>query len=67
MKDTAKNPFKQLEEEPLPEKLKDKVMTSIEMSQLMMDVADLFMVKMGKTFSGLFKTKPNDSGYGESQ
>jgi hypothetical protein len=55
-----KNPFKEMANEPLPENLKEKVMHSIEMSQLIMDVADLFFVKMGKTFSHLFKTNPDD-------
>ena len=50
------NPFRQLEEEsPAPEHLKDKVMTSVELSQLIGDIADLFVDKMGKTALGLFK------------
>ncbi len=58
------NPFKQLAEEPVPDTLKEKVMSSIEMSQLMIDMADLFVVKMGKTVTELFKTKPNDTNHG---
>lgn len=51
------NPFKELEEEhQAPESLKKKVMESIEISQLLIEVADLFSDKMGKTMLGLFKT-----------
>ncbi|MDF9798960.1 hypothetical protein OKW21_004223 [Catalinimonas alkaloidigena] len=51
------NPFKALEEEAqAPEKLGDKVMESIVLSELIMDIADLFIVKTGKTIASLFKT-----------
>lgn len=62
-----KNPFKELSDSLPPSELKEKVMHSVEMSQLILDVADLFVVKMGKTVSQLFKTNPNDQDYGASQ
>ncbi|WKN41767.1 hypothetical protein [Tunicatimonas pelagia] len=56
------NPFKKLEEaNPAPERLKQKVMESVEFSQLMIEMADLFTDKMGKTMLDLFKTKKNDN------
>lgn len=56
-----KNPFKELEyETKAPEKLKEKVMDSIELSELIMSIADLFVVKTGKTIASLFKTIPPD-------
>ena len=56
-----KNPFKELEQETrAPEQLKEKVMDSIELSELIMNIADLFIVKPGKTLSSLFKTLPPD-------
>lgn len=55
------NPFKELEHEvKAPEKLKSKVMESIEISDLILDIADLFVVKTGKTLASLFKTIPPD-------
>nr|WKN38789.1 hypothetical protein K4G66_08745 [Tunicatimonas sp. TK19036] len=55
------NPFKEMEEEhKAPEGLRNKVMTSVEISQLLMDMADLFTDKMGRSVLGLFKTKQDD-------
>ena len=55
------NPFKQLEEEHVaPEGLKRKVMESVEVSQLLLEVADLFSDKMGRTIVDLFKTKSDN-------
>ena len=60
MKET--NPFQQLEKEhPAPEHLKEKVMTSVELSQLIGDIADLFVDKMGQTALNLFKLDHDDS------
>ena len=65
MKET--NPFQQLEEEyPAPEHLKEKVMTSVELSQLIGDIADLFVDKMGKTALNLFKLDDEDSEKNQS-
>ncbi len=51
------NPFKALEsKETIPEHLKKEVMSSINLSQLILDVSDLFLGKMGDTITGLFKT-----------
>lgn len=51
------NPFKTIEpEENIPENMKKEVMASINLSQLILDVSDLFLGKMGDTLSGLFKT-----------
>jgi hypothetical protein len=56
------NPFKQLnrKEEKVPENLKKEVMETVEMSGLVLGIADLFTVKMGETFSGLFRTQKPD-------
>ena len=52
-----KNPFKKLEEvHAAPEALKERVMTSVELSQLLLEVTDLFTDKMGKVALNLFKT-----------
>ncbi len=57
----TKNPFKELEQEAkAPEKLKEKVMDSIELSELIMSIADLFVVKTGQTIISLFKSKSPD-------
>ena len=51
------NPFKKLEEtHQVPRALKERVMTSVELSQLLGDIADLFTDKMGKAAIDLFKT-----------
>ncbi len=53
-----KNTFKELESnEQAPEGLKNKVMSSINFSRLIMDISDLFIGKMGETLEGLFKTE----------
>lgn len=56
------NPFKQLSrnEEKAPANLKKEVMETVEMSGLVLGIADLFTVKMGETFSGLFRTQKPD-------
>lgn len=55
------NPFKKLGEEyKAPKRLKEKVMSSVEISRLLIDVADLFTDKMGRTLLDLFRTKPNN-------
>ncbi|MEQ9439607.1 MAG: hypothetical protein RIG62_11195 [Cyclobacteriaceae bacterium] len=55
------NPFKKLEEEhKAPEGLKEKVIASVEISQVLMEIADLFTEKMGRTVLDLFKTKLDD-------
>jgi len=57
----TKNPFKELEQEAkAPEKLKEKVMNSIELSELILSITDLFVVKTGQTLVSLFKTNPPD-------
>jgi hypothetical protein len=52
------NPFKQLskKEEKAPESLKKEVMESVEMSKVLLGIADLFTVKMGETVTGIFRT-----------
>ncbi len=60
------NPFKKLEEEhPAPMALKERVMTSVEISKLLMEVTDLFTNQMGSAALGLFrinrKNPENDS------
>ena len=57
------NPFKQLKnnkEEKAPAHLKSEVMETVEMSGLVLGIADLFTLKMGETFSGLFRTQKPD-------
>lgn len=58
------NPFKKLEKvHRAPEALKERVMTSIDLSQLLVEITDLFTDKMGKTALHLFKTdteEPDD-------
>ena len=51
------NPFKKLAEtHEAPPALKERVMTSVELSQLLIEITDLFTDKMGKTAIDLFKT-----------
>lgn len=51
------NPFKQLAEtHEAPPALRERVMTSVELSQLLIEVTDLFTDKMGKTAIDLFRT-----------
>lgn len=52
------NPFKKIEEHhpPAPRELKERVMTSVKLSQLLIEVTDLFTDKMGKTALDLFRT-----------
>ena len=56
---SEKNPFKQLAKPEAPQALKERVMTSVELSQLFIEVTDLFTNKMGKTALDLFKTDIN--------
>ena len=50
------NPFKKLEStEQAPPGLEKKVMSSVNLSQLIINMSDLFVVKMGETLGGLFK------------
>jgi len=52
------NPFKTIiENEKLPEKLKQKVMDDIALVKLTLDLADLVAVKYPKTISGFFSKK----------
>lgn len=61
------NPFQKLEQEqPAPEALKSRVMTSVKFSRLLMEVADLFTDKMGKTALNLFPTDDDDNNPTES-
>ena len=56
------NPFKKLEESHRPPPvLRERVMTSVELSQLLMEVTDLFTDKMGRTALDLFKTDQDNS------
>lgn len=51
------NPFKQLAEtHEAPPALKERVMISVELSQLLIEITDLFTDKMGKTAIDLFRT-----------
>ena len=51
------NTFKKLEpKESAPQELEKKVMGSVNLAQLAIDISDLFVVKMGDTVGGLFKT-----------
>ena len=59
---SGNNPFKEIEEqeEKAPPQLKKQVMESVRLSQLIMGMADLFLLKFGKSLEGLFKIdKPN--------
>ena len=58
---SEKNPFKQLVEPTAPKALKARVMTSVELSQLLIDVTDLFTSKMGMAAISLFDLDPEDS------
>jgi hypothetical protein len=54
------NPFKKLPQqhtEKPPETLKKEVMESVEMSKVLLGIADLFTFKMGETFTGIFRTE----------
>ena len=58
-----RNPFEQINELEVPQRLKQRVMTSVELSQLFMEVTDLFTTQMGRTALQLFSqddTLPND-------
>lgn len=53
------NPFKAMESSTdVPENLKSKVMASINFSTMLMDIGELFTVKIGETFEKLFKIDP---------
>ena len=57
------NPFKKLAEtHEAPPALKERVMTSVELSQLLIEITDLFTDKMGKTAIDLFKTDDEETG-----
>ena len=43
------NPFKQLDEIEAPKTLRGRVMTSVKLSQLFIEITDLFTIQMGKT------------------
>ena len=50
MKETKRNPFEVIEpQDKAPESLKKDVMATISFSHMMMDVADLFTIKMSTT------------------
>ena len=55
-KNTENNPFKAMESgTDVPEHLKSKVMSSIHFSTLLLDIGELFTVKIGETFGKLFR------------
>ncbi|MBL7870064.1 MAG: hypothetical protein JNM78_00525 [Cyclobacteriaceae bacterium] len=50
------NPFKLLEgDEKVPENLKDKVMSSINFSNMLLDITELFTTNMASSVGSLFK------------
>ncbi len=56
------NPFKKLAEtHEAPPALKERVMTSVELSQLLIEITDLFTDKLGKTAIDLFKTDDDET------
>ncbi len=56
------NPFKKLAEtHEAPPALKERVMTSVELSQLFIEITELFTDKMGKTAIDLFKTDDEEA------
>ncbi|GGF09889.1 hypothetical protein SAMN05443634_103247 [Chishuiella changwenlii] len=58
------NPFKTIiENEKLPEKLKQKVMDDIALVKLTLDLADLIAVKYPKTISGFFGKKNKSANH----
>ncbi len=56
------NPFKQLKQEKAPVHLKQEVIESIETAKIVLGIADLFTMKMGETFTGIFRTQNFDKG-----
>lgn len=54
----VENPFKKLEpNQEVPPHLKDKVMGSVNFSNLLGDLAELFTSNMANSLTGLFKVK----------
>lgn len=54
------NPFKKIESnEQVPEALKNKVITNVKAVQLLMDVAELFSVKISESIGDLLLTDKN--------
>ena len=54
------NTFKELEpKDHAPRELEKRVMGSINLAQLAIDLSDLFVVKLGSTVNGLFRTGKN--------
>lgn len=57
------NPFEKLEEKhKAPPRLKERVMTSVELSKLLMEVTELFTSKMGSAALNLFRTDDKNPG-----
>ena len=57
------NPFKKLDTEyEAPPRLKERVMTSVELSKLLIEITDLFTGKMGKTALDLLQATPKKPG-----
>lgn len=56
-----KNPFKELESNHQPPAhMKDKVMSSVNFSNMLLDITELFTSNMANSVTGLFKIK-NDN------
>ncbi|MEA3451279.1 MAG: hypothetical protein U9Q83_05180 [Bacteroidota bacterium] len=54
------NPFKNIEShEKVPETLKKKVLTTVNAVQLLMDIAELFSIKITETIGDLLLTEKN--------
>lgn len=52
------NPFKSLEgDEKVPEGLKDKVMSSVNFSNMLLDITELFTTNMANSVGSLFKVE----------
>lgn len=60
-KDKNENPFKGLESDQQPAShIKDKVMASVNFSNMLVDITELFTSNMASSVTGLFKIKvPN--------
>ncbi len=57
-KEITNNPFKGLEsDQQPPTKIKDKVMASVNFSNMLIDITELFTGNMAGSLGGLFKLK----------
>ncbi|MEL4308181.1 hypothetical protein [Joostella sp. CR20] len=55
------NPFKKIiNNEKLPDTVKDKVMQDVDLIKLSLDVADLFVIKYPDTISNILNLKDKD-------